>query len=151
MNPSLASNGLVLSSAEVLPATTPRVDIRGLTLAYGRQHVLQGLNWQLQAGQVVGLLGRNGAGKTTLLEALLGLRDVQAGRCGSSVSPPGGWTMRCAARIGYVPQASDLFADLRADELLSYFRSFYPRWNAAKVQGLLSNAGRCRATSRSAA
>ena len=137
MNPSLASNGLVLSSADALPAATPRVDISGLTLAYGRQRVLQGLHWQLQPGQVVGLLGRNGAGKTTLLEALLGLRDVQAGSVQLFGQPAGRLDDAARGRIGYVPQASDLFDDLRADELLAYFRSFYPRWNAAMVQGLL--------------
>lgn len=36
-----------------------------------------------------------------------------------------------------MPQQSDLFEELRADELLSYFRSFYPQWNEAKVHGLL--------------
>ena len=75
MNSSASSAGLVLSSAAAW-ASAPRVEIEGLTLAYGRQPVLQDLHWRLGAGQVVGLLGRNGAGKTTLLEALLGLRDI---------------------------------------------------------------------------
>ena len=79
MNLSASSAGLVLSSADAGPTTAPRVEIEGLSLAYGRQPVLQGLQWQLHAGQVVGLLGRNGAGKTTLLEAMLGLRDTSAG------------------------------------------------------------------------
>lgn len=85
------SSGLVLSCADAGPATAPRVEIDGLTLAYGRQPVLKGLQWRLDAGQVVGLLGRNGAGKTTLLEALLGLRDTSAG----SVRL---WTARNATR-----------------------------------------------------
>jgi ABC-2 type transport system ATP-binding protein len=42
------------------------------------------------------------------------------------------------ARIGWVPQASDLFEELRAGELLAYFRSFYPRWNEARVQALMT-------------
>jgi ABC-2 type transport system ATP-binding protein len=42
------------------------------------------------------------------------------------------------ARIGYVPQRSDLFEWMTADQLLAYFRSFYPRWNTAKVDGLMS-------------
>ena len=42
------------------------------------------------------------------------------------------------ARIGYVPQRSDLFDWLTPDQLLAYFRSFYPRWNTAKVDGLMS-------------
>ena len=136
MNSSASSAGLVLSSAAAWPCA-PRVEIQGLTLAYGRQQVLQGLQWRLDPGQVIGLLGRNGAGKTTLLEALLGLRDASAGSVHLFGQPATRLDDAARARIGYVPQQSDLFEELRADELLAYFRSFYPRWNAAKVQGLL--------------
>jgi ABC-2 type transport system ATP-binding protein len=134
---SATSAGLVLSSADAWPPTAPRVEIEALTLAYGRQPVLKGLQWRLDAGQVVGLLGRNGAGKTTLLEALLGLRDMSAGSVRIFGQPAARLDDATRARIGYVPQQSDLFEELRADELLAYFRSFYPRWNEAKVQGLL--------------
>ena len=137
MNSSDSSAGLVLSSAVAEPSMAPRVEIEGLTLAYGRQPVLQGLQWRLHPGQVVGLLGRNGAGKTTLLEALLGLRDTSAGSVRLFGQPAAQIDDIARARIGYVPQQSDLFEELRADELLAYFRSFYPRWNEAKVQGLL--------------
>jgi ABC-2 type transport system ATP-binding protein len=118
---------------------SPTAEVAGLTLAYrGGPSVLNGLDWQLLPGQVVGLLGRNGAGKTTLLEALLGLREPQAGTVrlfgqGAQVLDD---TAR--ARIGYVPQQSDLFESFTARQMLDYFRSFYPRWNTAKVDGLLS-------------
>lgn len=137
MNSRATSASLVLSSAAAWPTTAPRAEIEGLTLAYGGQPVLQGLRWRLDPGQVVGLLGRNGAGKTTLLEALLGLRDASAGSVQLFGQPAARLDDAARARIGYVPQQSDLFEELRADELLAYFRSFYPRWNDAKVQGLL--------------
>jgi ABC-2 type transport system ATP-binding protein len=41
------------------------------------------------------------------------------------------------ARIGYVPQSSDLFEGFTAEQLLAYFKSFYPRWNEVKVNNLL--------------
>lgn len=113
------------------------VEVAGLSLAYRGQPVLKGLDWQLQPGQVVGLLGRNGAGKTSLLETVLGLRDPQAGRVQLFGQPAARLDDAARARIGYVPQANDLFEELRAGELLAYFRSFYPRWNASKVEALL--------------
>ena len=140
MNSSANSAGLVLSSTAAWPST-PRVEIEGLTLAYGQQQVLQNLQWRLDPGQVVGLLGRNGAGKTTLLQALLGLRDGSEGSVRLFGQPAARLADAARARIGYVPQQSDLFEEMRADELLTYFRSFYPRWNAAKVQGLLERWG----------
>jgi ABC-2 type transport system ATP-binding protein len=132
---SSASTGLGLRATAAEPAAS--VQITGLQLGYRGRPVLQGLDWQMHPGQVIGLLGRNGAGKTTLLEALLGLRDAQAGTVQLFGQPATRLDDATRARIGYVPQASDLFEDLRADELLAYFRSFYPRWNAAKVESLV--------------
>jgi len=117
----------------------PTAEMDGIQLAYPKgPAVLDGLDWQLVPGQVVGLLGRNGAGKTSLLEVLLGLREPQAGSVrlfGQDVQRLDDATR---ARIGYVPQHNDLFDGFTAEHLLNYFRSFYPRWNQAKVDGLLS-------------
>jgi ABC-2 type transport system ATP-binding protein len=123
----------------LLASTSPTAELAGVTLAYpGGATVLNGLSWQLLPGQVVGLLGRNGAGKTTLLETLLGLREPQAGRALLFGQPAARPDDAARARIGYVPQQSDLFDSFTAAQLLAYFRSFYPRWNEDKAQGLLS-------------
>ena len=125
-----------VANAHVAPR--PTVDMRGLSLAYSKKPVLKGLDWQLHPGQVIGLLGRNGAGKTTLLEAMLGLRDLQGGSVEVFGEPGLQLSNATRGRIGYVPQRSDLFEGFTANELLAYFRSFYPRWNTAKVDALLS-------------
>jgi ABC-2 type transport system ATP-binding protein len=132
--------GLTLHSetGAAFGALAPSAQMKGLHLCYGMQQVLAGLDWQLLPGQVVGLLGRNGAGKTTLLESLLGLREPQTGTVTLFGQPVSALDDDARARIGYVPQQSDLFDWLTVDEMLSYFRSFYPRWNTAKVDGLLS-------------
>jgi len=121
------------------PAETPSAVMSGVSLRYPKgPAVMADLDWQLLPGQVVGLLGRNGAGKTTLLESLLGLRSPDAGLVqlfGQHVQHLDDATR---ARIGYVPQQSDLFEAFTPAQLLAYFRSFYPRWNEAKVEGLMS-------------
>lgn len=117
----------------------PTAELNGISLSYPKgAAVLNGLDWQLLPGQVVGLLGRNGAGKTTLLETLLGLREPQAGTV--TLFGQDALTLDDAtrARVGYVPQQNDLFEAFTPAQLLAYFRSFYPRWNEAKVDGLLS-------------
>lgn len=119
------------------PAAQAIVDLQNVTLAYGKLAVLKGLEWQLAPGQVFGLLGRNGAGKTSLLEALLGLRDIQGGTVRLFGEPIGALSDANRARIGYVPQSSDLFKGFTGEQLLAYFKSFYPRWNDAKVSSLL--------------
>lgn len=117
---------------------SPSATLSRLNLGYGSQPVLKDLSWQLLPGQVVGLLGRNGAGKTTLLEALLGLREPQTGEVRLFGQPVARLDDALRARIGYVPQQSDLLDTFTAAQLLAYFRSFYPRWNEAKVEGLMS-------------
>jgi ABC-2 type transport system ATP-binding protein len=133
-----SAKGLALHASSLSAPAAPSLAANGLRLAYGGKPVLQDLEWQLQPGQVVGLLGRNGAGKTTLLETLLGLRQPQTGSVMLFGQPAGHLDDAARARIGYVPQQNNLFEELKADELLAYFRGFYPRWNAAKVDGLMA-------------
>lgn len=119
-------------------ALSPTAQTQDLCLSYGKQPVLKNLNWTLMPGQVVGLLGRNGAGKTTLLETLLGLRQGGSGLVELFGAPVSKLSDDNRARIGYVPQRSDLFEGFTAQQLLDYFKSFYPRWNTDKVQALMA-------------
>ena len=119
-------------------ADAPILKVQALHAWYGESHILHGVDFEVRQGQVVTLLGRNGAGKTTLLETLLGLREPQAGDVrlfGQSALTPDD---ALRARLGYVPQQAALFEDFTTGNLLRYFRSFYPRWNDAKVDGLMS-------------
>ena len=61
-------------------AGAPRVRVAGLTYEYRRGHaVLDAIDFDVRAGQVVGVLGRNGSGKTTLLRLLAGILEPTAG------------------------------------------------------------------------
>ena len=57
--------------AQTSPA--PIVSARGLLKAFGKSEILHGLDFDIPAGRIYGLVGHNGAGKTTTLNALLGL------------------------------------------------------------------------------
>jgi ABC-type Mn2+/Zn2+ transport system ATPase subunit len=73
----------------------PVISCRGLTVRYGREEVLAGVDLEVAAGAFLPLVGPNGAGKTTLLRAILGLVKPSAGsvRTPFARRPP-----------GYVPQ-----------------------------------------------
>src|SRR5690242_3261880 len=96
------------------------LSVRDLNSFYGESHVLHIIEFDLEAGEVVTLLGRNGAGRTTTLRAMLGLVDRREGsvRLRSrevSKLPP----HRIARMgIGYCPEERGIFASLSAEENL---------------------------------
>jgi branched-chain amino acid transport system ATP-binding protein len=59
--------------------TPPILEARGLAAGYGASQVLRGIDFAVQPGEAIGLMGRNGMGKTTLIRTLLGLLPAQAG------------------------------------------------------------------------
>ena len=68
-------------------------------------HVLQDISFQMQAGEIVGLIGRNGAGKTTLFQSVLGLSKIVGGAVNIDKVNADNWTpAQRARRVGYLPQ-----------------------------------------------
>jgi len=94
--------------------------IANLEAWYGESHILHGVEFRVQEGEVVTLLGRNGAGRTTTLRAIMGLVGARTG----SVQIDGTETVRLAphriARIGvgYCPEERGIFASLSTEENL---------------------------------
>ncbi|MGZ9188350.1 MAG: ATP-binding cassette domain-containing protein, partial [Candidatus Binatia bacterium] len=54
-------------------AAKPVLTVQNLEAWYGESHILHGINFNVNAGEVVTLLGRNGAGKTTPLKSVMGI------------------------------------------------------------------------------
>lgn len=113
------------------------ITIQGLSKSYQNQPVLNQLNMQVSAGSVVGLLGRNGAGKSSLLECTLGMREFQQGQVHLFGEPLAQLSQVNKARIGFVPQTSEVFEWLTVGEVMTYMSQFYPRWNHNKVAHLI--------------
>ena len=68
------------------------VSVRGVTLGYGSRVILRNLNFAIERGDFMGVMGPNGSGKTTLLKALLGLLTPLAGAI--EMTPRGGVPLR---------------------------------------------------------
>jgi branched-chain amino acid transport system ATP-binding protein len=105
---------------ENLAMTTPLLEIKDLHAWYGESHVLHGVNFHVNEGEVVTLLGRNGAGRTSTLRAIMGL----IGRREGSIKVDGreaiGLAPHRIARlgIGYCPEERGIFSSLTAEENL---------------------------------
>lgn len=113
------------------------ISIHQLSKSFGTQNVLSDLDWKIEAGSIVGLLGRNGAGKTTLIESMLGLRECNRGEVLLFGEPAKQLSSETKAKIGYVQQSAELFEWLTPRQMLRYFKALYPRWNDAKVDQLM--------------
>ena len=95
------------------------VSIRGLHVVRGGRHVLHGLDLDVEAGMVTGLLGPSGSGKTTLIRSIVGIQIVASGTVSVLGRPAG--TEELRSRVGYVTQAPSVYADLTVLENLRYF------------------------------
>lgn len=96
-----------------LPVGPPALTVDRVVFGYDDAGpVLHEVSFRLEAGQILGVLGRTGSGKATLLRVLLGLLPAQAGEIrwnGQPVQDPGSFFL--PPRGGYVPQAPHLFSD----------------------------------------
>ncbi|MEO8124904.1 MAG: ABC transporter ATP-binding protein [Burkholderiales bacterium] len=94
------------------------LEVSDLHAWYGESHVLHGVNFHVDEGEVVTLLGRNGAGRTSTLRAILGLTGTRKG----SVKVRGNETIAMATHqiarlgLGYCPEERGIFASLSAEE-----------------------------------
>jgi ABC-2 type transport system ATP-binding protein len=115
----------------------PVIETRNLEKSYGKKLVLNGLDLRLEAGQVLGFLGRNGAGKTTTLRILVGLRRATKGV--ARVFGQDCWQLplRERHRIGYLSESQNTFPWIRVEQLLEFAAAFHPSWDGAYAQDLL--------------
>jgi branched-chain amino acid transport system ATP-binding protein len=95
------------------------LEVEHLTGGYGAVRVLHGLDFAVDAGEVVVILGANGAGKTTTLRALSGGLDAK-GRVRFDGRDVHGWRIErvAAAGMAHVPQGRGTITDLTVDDNL---------------------------------
>ncbi|UJP10054.1 ABC transporter ATP-binding protein [Microbacterium sp. KUDC0406] len=96
------------------------ISTRGLTKTYGRVHALDGLDLEVEAGQVHGFLGPNGAGKSTTIRILLGLARRSGGEASVFGEEPWHAASRLHRRIAYVPGDVSVWPNLFGGEAIDF-------------------------------
>ncbi|MEX0430230.1 urea ABC transporter ATP-binding subunit UrtE [Spiribacter insolitus] len=92
----------------------------GLCSGYGSETVLQGVDFQIEPGEIVAIIGRNGVGKSTLMRTLIGLLPASSGRIhfhGEDITRLPA-DQRALSGIGYIPQGREVFPELSVSENL---------------------------------
>ncbi|MBC8055414.1 MAG: ABC transporter ATP-binding protein [Rhizobiales bacterium] len=98
----------------------PFLEVKDLHGWYGESHVLHGVNFHVDEGEVVTLLGRNGAGRTSTMRSIMGLIGTRKG----SIKVRGAETIGMATHriarlgLGYCPEERGIFSSLSAEENL---------------------------------
>lgn len=103
------------------PRDEPVIAVRGLTKSYGGRRVVDHLDLEVHAGEVVGLIGANGAGKTTSVEILQGLRRQDSGEARVLGLDPHRDADRLRRLVGSQLQSSGLPDRLRVGEAVRLF------------------------------
>jgi branched-chain amino acid transport system ATP-binding protein len=98
----------------------PLLEVEGLHAWYGESHVLHGMDFTVEEGEVATLLGRNGAGKTTTLRAIMGILGQRTGSVRFRGTEMIGLPSNRIARLGiaYCPEERGIFASLDVEENL---------------------------------
>jgi len=98
----------------------PFLEVKDLHGWYGESHVLHGVNFHVDEGEVVTLLGRNGAGRTSTMRAIMGLIGARKGSIKVRGTETVGMATHRIARLGlgYCPEERGIFSSLSAEENL---------------------------------
>ena len=101
------------------------VEIQNLTKSFNGRPALQGINFQLQRGEVYALLGPNGAGKTTTLKIMSGLLSSDGGEIVIDGEVYHRQNTDLKQMIAYVPDQPFVYAKLTGEEHLHFFADLY--------------------------
>src|SRR5262245_35682903 len=104
---------------------TPIIQVQQLTKSYGDVHAVQGLDFEVQPGEIFAMLGPNGAGKSTTVEILEGLRPRDGGQVSVLGIDPARNAMQLKSRIGVVLQQTVFPNKIRVQEVIELYGRLY--------------------------
>ena len=105
----------------------------GLVKSYGPVRAVERVSFSVQRGEIVGFVGRNGAGKSTTMRMLTGYLFPDQGSVEIAGLPMDGASLEARARIGYLPEHTPLYREMRVDGYLGF---------VARLRGLGGNRRR---------
>jgi lipooligosaccharide transport system ATP-binding protein len=114
-----------MCTAYPTPSTKHVLEARGLAKSYDGQRVVNGLDLDLRAGTILGLLGSNGAGKTTTLKMLYGFIEPEAGSIRYNGRDFKEHRTRIKREIGVCTQDDTLDTDFSVEENLRVYASYF--------------------------
>jgi len=126
-------------------STANMLEVKDLHAYYGKSHILQGVSFTVQEGEIVSLLGRNGVGRSTTIKTIMGEVAPQGSIIFKGKEIAGKPSYEIAnLGLGYVPENRDIFPTLTVREnLLLGMKGATPsgRWSIDEVFDMFPNLG----------
>jgi ABC-2 type transport system ATP-binding protein len=119
------------------------IHVENLTRYYDDFCAVDGINLDVQKGEILGLLGPNGAGKTTTLRMLTGYLQPTAGQIQVKDFTIGPDTLEIKKRIGYLPESAPLYHDMIVYDYLNYVADIRELKNERKLSRIYELAQLC--------
>lgn len=111
------------------------IEISGLNKGYGAgKKIFNNLDFSLESGKIIGLLGPNGSGKTTLIKLLSGLLSPESGSIlidGQKIGP------KTKAIVSYLPERTYFNEYLKVESLVNMFEDFYSDFDAGRAYNMM--------------
>lgn len=114
------------------------IECKNLTHYYGKKLVYQNLNFALQEGRIMGLLGKNGAGKSTTINILNGFLEPRSGQCLIYGEDTQNLSPATKSRIGYLIEGHIQYSFMNVHQIEKFYSGFYKNWKAEAYWELIN-------------
>ncbi len=110
------------------------IELTNVSKSYGSARGVLDLSFQIEEGQITGLLGPNGCGKTTLIKLIMGLLQPDKGE----ILLDGRAPRESLHLVSYLPEKTYLWESITMREAFEIFRNFYPDFSEEKARHILT-------------
>lgn len=112
------------------------LEVKKLNKSFDNKKVLKDINFSIDKGKIIGLLGKNGVGKTTLIKLINDLLTPTSGEILINGNKVGVETKKV---ISYLPERTYLNKQMKVSEVISFFEDFYEDFDSKKAKKLLKD------------
>ncbi|MEK4426206.1 ABC transporter ATP-binding protein [Solibacillus sp. FSL K6-1523] len=110
------------------------IELKNVRKKYGRKHILKGVSFTANKGEITCLIGINGVGKTTIMKSIMALTPINSGEIlidGEKIRK------ESFEKITFIPDTITMPQQMKISEAFQFMADFYKSWNQQRAQELL--------------